>query len=94
MEMVRWLSIEFATELFEAILVVGLLAQTRLVSFGSRVTFVTVAGILAALATNVSYWNWAWLPPCVYTAAYMFIQIVGFLCIGIVAALMFRKNAS
>jgi hypothetical protein len=88
----RLLGIEFATELLESILVVFLLAQTSLVSFGARVGFVTVAGILAAIATNVSYWNWYGFPS-VYTASYMFIQIVGFICIGIVAALVLGKRS-
>src|SRR6266571_4396515 len=87
----RLLGIEFATELLESILVVFLLAQTSLVSFGARVGFVTIAGILAAIATNVSYWNWYGFPS-VYTASYMFIQIVGFLCVGIVAALVLGKR--
>jgi len=54
------------------------------------VGFVLLAGILAAIATNVSYWNWYGFPG-VYTANYMFIQVVGFLCVGIVAALVLRK---
>jgi len=87
----RWLGIEFATELLEAILAVFLLAQTRLATFGARVGFVTVTGILAAIATNVSYWNWYGFP-CVYTAAYIFIQVVGFLCVGLVAALVLAKK--
>jgi hypothetical protein len=87
----RWLTIEFLTELLEAILVVFLLAQTRIGSFGGRVGFVFVAGILAAIATNVSYWNWYGFPKR-YIAAYMFIQIVGFLCIGLVAALVLRSK--
>ena len=86
------LTIEFATELLEAILVVLLLAQTRIASFAGRVGFVLVAGILVAIATNISYWNWYGFP-CVYTASYMLIQIVGFLCVGIVAALVLRKAA-
>src|SRR6266516_4218819 len=86
----RLLGIEFATELLESILVVFLLAQTGLASFGARVGFVTVAGILAAIATNVSYWNWYGFPS-VYTASYMLTQIVGFFLVGIVAALMLRK---
>ena len=90
--MSRLLGIEFATELLESILVVFLLAQTGLVSFGARVGFVTVAGILAAIATNVSYWNWYGFPS-VYTASYMFIQIVGFICVGIVAALVLGKRS-
>ena len=88
----KLLGVEFGTELLEAILAVFLLAQTRIASFAGRVGFVLVAGILAAIATNVSYWNWYGFP-CVYTASYMFIQIVGFLCAGIVAALVLRKAA-
>ena len=89
--MARNLSIEFATEFLEALLVVFLLSQTRLTSFGARVGFVTLAGILAAIATNVSYWNWHGFP-VVYTAAYMFIQVVGFFCIGVVAALVLKNQ--
>jgi hypothetical protein len=92
-KLARLLGIEFGTELFEAILVVFLLAQTQLRTFAARVGFVTFAGILAAVATNVSYWNWYGFPKR-YTAAYMFIQVVGFLCIGLVAALVLRRNQS
>jgi len=88
----KWLGIEFGTELLEAILVVFLLAQTRIASFAGRVGFVLAAGILAAIATNVSYWNWYGFP-CVYTTGYMFIQIVGFLCVGVVAALVLRRRS-
>ena len=88
----KWLGIEFGTELFEAILVVFLLAQTRITTFAGRVGFVLVAGILAAITTNVSYWNWYGFPSA-YTAGYMFIQIVGFFLVGIVAALLLPKRA-
>jgi hypothetical protein len=91
--MPKLLTVEFATELLEAILVVLLLAQTRIASFGGRVGFVFVAGILAAIATNISYWNWYGFPG-VYTAAYMSIQIVGFLCIGLVAGLVLPRPNS
>ena len=84
------LAIEFSTELLEAILVIWLLAQTRIASFGGRVGFVLVAGILAAISTNVSYWNWYGFPG-VYTASYMLIEIIGFLLVGIAAGLMLRK---
>ncbi len=85
------LGTEFATELLEAILVVFLLAQTRLATLRSRVGFITLAGILAALWTNLSYWNWYGFPTK-YTAAYMFTQIVGFISVGLVAAAVFRKR--
>jgi hypothetical protein len=86
------LGIEFATELLEAVLAVFLLAQTRIVSFAGRVGFVLMAGILAAITTNISYWNWYGFPGA-YTASYMLIQIIGFLLVGVVAALLLPKRA-
>ena len=88
----RWLGVEFATELLESILVVCLLAQTSLTTFIGRLSFVTTAGILAAIATNISYWNWYGFPKR-YTVAYMFIQIVGFFFAGLVAAWIFGKRS-
>jgi len=88
----KWLGIEFATEVVESILVVFLLAQTRVSSFGGRVGFVIVAGILAAIATNVSYWNWYGFPTN-YTSVYILTQIVGFVCVGAVAGAVMRKTA-
>jgi len=89
----KFLGIEFGTECLEALLAVFLLAQTRIAGFGGRVGFIFVAGILASIATNVSYWNWYGFPGD-YIAAYMFMQVVGFLCAGIVAALVLPKNVT
>ena len=82
---------EFSTEVLQAILVIWLLAQTRIGSFAGRVGFVLIAGILASITTNVSYWNWYGFPG-VYTASYILIEIVGFVLVGIVAALLLRKR--
>jgi hypothetical protein len=90
MTMGKFLTVEFVTELIEAFIAVWLLAQTRIVTFGGRIGFVVAIGILAAISTNVSYWNW-WGFPTVYTASYMFIQFVGFFLVGLVAAIMFRR---
>lgn len=90
MNMGKYLTIEFITELCEALVAVWLLAQTRIATFGGRLGFVTAAGMMAAIATNVSYWNW-WGFPGNYTAAYIFIQVVGFFLVGVVAAIMFRR---
>ncbi len=85
------LSVEFVTELIEAFLAVFLLTQTRLTTYGARVGFVTTIGIIAAVATNVSYWNWYGFPVN-YTGAYMLIQFVGFLCAGLVAAYVLKNQ--
>jgi hypothetical protein len=83
---------EFITELIEALLAVFLLGQTRLASYLARVGFITVIGILAALATNISYWNWYGFPGS-YTAAYIVIEIIGFFVAGLAAAALLRKGA-
>ena len=88
----KLLGIEFATELLEAMLVVFLLTQTGIESFSGRIGFVFVAGILAAITTNIPYWNWYGFPSN-YTAAYMSIEIIGFLCVGLVAALLLKSRS-
>ena len=59
-------------------------------SFAGRVAFVLIAGILAARTTNVSYWNWYGFPG-VYTASYILIEIVGFVLVGVTAALVLPR---
>jgi len=85
------LVIEFSTEVLQAILVIWLLAHTHIGSFAGRVGFVLIAGILAAITTNISYWNWYGFPG-VYTVSYILIEIVGFFLVGIVAGLLLRKR--
>jgi len=86
------LAIEFSTEVLQAILVIWLLAQTRIGSFPGRIGFVMIAGILAAITTNISYWNWYGFPS-VYTTSYILIEIVGFVLVGVIAALVLRKSS-
>ena len=93
MMMGRWLGVEFGTEFLESLLVVLLLVCTQLHTFGARLGFVIVAGVLAAIATNISYWNWYGFPT-VYTAAYIFTQVVGFFFAGIAIALVLKRPAS
>jgi hypothetical protein len=87
------LGIEFATEVLESILAVFLLAQTQISGFGGKVGFILVAGILASITTNVPYVNWYGFPKD-YALGYMTTQIVGFLLVGIVAALILRQRTT
>lgn len=84
---------EFVKELIESLLAVWLLAQTRMASFASRLAFVIVTGVLVAIGTNVSYWNWYGFP-LAYTAAYMITEIVGFVCVGLVTAALLKPAAA
>jgi len=75
---------EFGLNVLQALLAAWLLscaANGR--TYGKRVAFVAVAGILAALSTNVEYWNWYDFPGN-YIAAYMTTQISGFILAGLV----------
>jgi hypothetical protein len=85
------LAVELAIEVLQAILVIWILAQMRIGSFAGRVGFVLIAGVLAAITTNVSYWNWYGFPG-LYTASYILIEIVGFVLVGVAAGLVLRKR--
>ncbi|HEV2690768.1 MAG TPA: hypothetical protein VGV35_19565 [Bryobacteraceae bacterium] len=87
------LAIEFLTELIPVLIATYLLSLTSLSSFGGRLGFFALAGVVAVMGTNVSYWNWYGFP-ATYTASYMFTIFVGYLCAGLVAAfVMGRKSA-
>ena len=82
---------EFGIDFLEALLVVYLLSQTVLGTFGGRVMFVTVAGLLAAIATQPSLWNWYGFKGS-YTLANIVMETIGFLCAGIVIALVTKNT--
>ena len=88
----RQLVIEFLKELVMSLILVSLLAQTRITSFTGKVGFITAAGVVAAISTNISYWNWFGFPTD-YTMAYMTIDLVGCICVGIVAGLVMKSSA-
>jgi len=85
------LIIQFGTDVALACLAVFLLAQTGIRGLAGKAGFVFTAGILAAIATNIPYANWYGFPKD-YTLAQMVIQTVGFLLVGVVAALVLPKR--
>jgi hypothetical protein len=85
----RQMLTELATNIIQVLLAVFLLGQTSITSFAGRWRFITVAGILAAISTNVSYWNWYGFPAN-YTLAYISIVAMGFVCAGLVAAALVK----
>ena len=89
----KLLAIEFVTELIPILIATYLLSLTSLSSFGSRLGFFALAGLVAVMGTNVSYWNWYGFPTT-YTASYMFTIWFGYFCAGLVVAFMMgRKSA-
>jgi hypothetical protein len=81
------LGVQFVTQLAQALIAVYLLSLTSLGTFGGRLGFFVLLGLIAAIATNVPYWNWYGFPTT-YTAAYMFSGWMEYVCAGLVAAAM------
>lgn len=85
----RQMLTELGTNIVQVLVAVFLLGQTTITSFGGRWRFITVAGILAAISTNISYWNWYGFPVN-YTLAYISVIMVGFACAALVAAALVK----
>ena len=85
---------EFGLNVLQALLAAWLLscaASGR--SYAARAGFVALAGILAAISTNVEYWNWYDFPGN-YITAYMTTQISGFVLAGLVIAALVKNGAA
>jgi hypothetical protein len=70
-----------------------LLGQTSLTSFTLRWRFITIAGILAGISTNISYWNWYGFPGS-YTLASICTLAMGFVFAGLVAAAIVKPGSA
>src|SRR5215469_3528147 len=70
-----------------AMIVAGILLKVAgaVPGFWKRVLFFTLMGIVPALRTDLSYWNW-YAFPTVYTAAQFTVNLVGFCVAGLVLA--------
>lgn len=87
------LTTELATNIAQGLLVAILLTfATPLHTYISRVGFVAIAGLMAAITTNISYWNWYGFPGN-YTLGYAFTEIMGYVCIGLVAAAIVKQGS-
>ena len=84
---------ECLTNFVQALLAAFLLAQTGLRRFASRVGFVFVIGILAAITTNISYWNWYGFPTD-FTLNQLAFLTGGYLLVGIAAGAIVKGGAS
>ena len=87
------LGTEFAKETAQALIAALLLSMTSIGAYAMRVAFVALIHVSAALATNVSYWNWYGFP-LDYTVAQMFIVLVEGLLAGLVIAALVRPQTA
>ena len=88
----KLLATEYATELVQCLIAALLLSMTAIASYGGRVLFVSLLGVVCAITTNVSYWNWYSFPAS-YTLASMAIEIAGFIAAAFAIAALARTRA-
>ncbi len=89
----RQLGVEFTLEVIESILTAALLVAAA--SFAQRLIMAVMVGVVAAVATNFSYWNWYGFS-LDYTLANAFTELMKFVVAGVVIALAlgWRRRAS
>ena len=84
---------ELLNDIAQGLLLAWLLSRSTTISFGDKVKFALVVGVLASIVTNLSYWNWYGFPTD-YTLAYVFGEVSGYLAMGIAIAVMTSKASS
>ena len=87
----RQLVVEFASELVQSLIAAALLAWAAIAGYWLRVGFVSLIGVAAGIATNLSYWNWYGFPAN-YTAAYAGVEIAGYAAAALVIAAVLPRN--
>lgn len=89
----RQLGVEFGLEVVESILTAAILAVAT--GFAARFGLAVAVGVIAAMATNLSYWNWYGFNGD-YTLTNAFTELVKFIVAGLViaVALSWRRRGS
>lgn len=89
----KLLAREGALNLLEGLLAAWLLSWAAAGrGYGSRAGFVVILGTLAAVTTNVEYWNWYEFPGD-YVASYMVTLIIGYTLLGLVVAAIVKSES-
>lgn len=82
---------EFATNVVQALIVAFLLAQAALRRFSSRLGFAFVIGVVAAITTNISFWNF-YRFPTTFTISTIVFLIIAYFFVGLVAAAIVKSS--
>jgi hypothetical protein len=88
----RYFIVEFLSDIVIGLIAAFVLAMAsgKILSFGGRVGFVALLGLLGFVTTDVSYWNWYGFPTA-YEFAQFLDQFVGMALAGVVLAFLMRK---
>lgn len=86
----RQLGAEFGLEIVESLLLAGVVALVA-GGFGARFGAAVLVGLIAAVTTNLSYWNWYGFT-LDYTLATAFTELMKYLIAGLVIALVLGRR--
>ncbi len=87
------LGAEFGMQFLETLFLAILITMAGVRSVGASVGVGTLVGLIAAISTNGSYWNWYGFPAN-YTFAAMFVELLKYVIAGIVIGLVAKKGIS
>jgi len=88
------LGAQLGLNLLQALLAALLLSMAPgLGSYGRRIGFFALLGLLMATATNVEYWNWYGFPTS-YTLTAMCDKFIGFLVVGLAVGAVIKTDGS
>jgi len=86
------LGAQLGLNLLQALLAALLLSMVPgLGSYGRRIGFFALLGLLMATATNVEYWNWYGFPTS-YTLTAMCDKFIGFLVVGLAVGAVIKTD--
>ncbi len=87
------LMLQALTDVVLGVLLALLLAKVSasLTSFGARITFIAVIGLIAGIALLVPYWNWYGFPTN-FTVASLADQLIGFCAAGLILAALIKPT--
>lgn len=83
---------ECLTNIIQALLVAFLVAQAGVGRFASRLGLAFVIGLVAAITTNVSLWNWYGFPSAWIISNIVFL-VIGYFLVGLVTAAIVKTSA-
>jgi hypothetical protein len=86
----RQLGVEFGLELVESLLMAGVAALAA-AGFGRRLGIAVLVGLIAAMTTNASYWNWYGFG-LDYTLATGFVELMKYVVAGVVIAAILGRR--
>ena len=87
----KMLVTECVTDVLQALLVAFLLAQIGVKRFASRLGFAFVVGIVAAITTNISLWNFYRFPAS-WVVGQITYLVLGYFLIGLVVAAIVKTG--